>query len=169
MGEADADVSYNAAWMGLCIFAEVSFGIIVSCMLSLPKFVESKANTLINTSSRCLIGFTYLCSRSRSQKRRLFEQRNRASSLPSAGLSSLVLFSARFSENPYGCSYLERYDIWVIWVSSRNELMFNHTVCASSNVILHFGPQVSTHKFRPTNFDPQVSTLYCLHCMVRSL
>ena len=80
MGEDGADVSYNAVWMGLCIFAEVSFGIIVSCRLSLPKVIESKADALINTSSRCLIALRYLCSGSQSQKKRLFEQRDMASS-----------------------------------------------------------------------------------------
>jgi hypothetical protein len=46
MDEANADVSYNTTWMGLCIFAEVGLGIVVSCMLSLPKFIETEAGAL---------------------------------------------------------------------------------------------------------------------------
>jgi hypothetical protein len=30
MGQTNADASYNIAWMGLCIIAEISLGIIVA-------------------------------------------------------------------------------------------------------------------------------------------
>ena len=42
LGGADADVSYNTAWQGLWAFAEITFGIIVTCTLLLPKFLEAK-------------------------------------------------------------------------------------------------------------------------------
>ena len=43
---ANADVSYNTAWQGLWVFAEISFGIIVTCTLLLPKFLEAKGPKL---------------------------------------------------------------------------------------------------------------------------
>jgi nicotinic acid phosphoribosyltransferase len=46
MGRTNADVSYNVAWMGLCIIAEISLGIIVACMLSMPKLVEARGDWL---------------------------------------------------------------------------------------------------------------------------
>lgn len=39
---ANEDVSYNAAWLCLWIFAETTLGIIVICMFSLPKFIEAE-------------------------------------------------------------------------------------------------------------------------------
>ena len=46
LGGANADVSYNTAWQGLWLFAEISFGIIVICTLLLPKFLEAKGAKL---------------------------------------------------------------------------------------------------------------------------
>ena len=46
LGGANADVSYNTAWQGLWAFAEISFGIIVTCTLLLPKFLEAKGAKL---------------------------------------------------------------------------------------------------------------------------
>ena len=46
LGGANADVSYNTAWQGLWLFAEISFGIIVTCTLLLPKFLEAKGAKL---------------------------------------------------------------------------------------------------------------------------
>ncbi|KAL8670532.1 MAG: hypothetical protein Q9168_004929 [Polycauliona sp. 1 TL-2023] len=43
IGGKDADVSYNSAFMGFWVFAEISLGIIVICTFSLPKLVESKS------------------------------------------------------------------------------------------------------------------------------
>ncbi|KAL8852327.1 MAG: hypothetical protein Q9221_002823 [Calogaya cf. arnoldii] len=43
IGQKDADVSYNSAFMGFWVFAEISLGIIVTCTFSLPKLVESKS------------------------------------------------------------------------------------------------------------------------------
>ena len=37
-----ADASWNFAWLGFWAFAEIGLGIIVICVLTLPKFVESK-------------------------------------------------------------------------------------------------------------------------------
>lgn len=42
MSGAKADISYNTAWMGLWVLAEISLGIIVSCTFSLPRFVEAE-------------------------------------------------------------------------------------------------------------------------------
>nr|AUW31341.1 putative ribosomal protein [Cladonia uncialis subsp. uncialis] len=46
VGGANADISYNTAWQGLWAFAEISFGIIVTCTLLLPKFLEAKGAKL---------------------------------------------------------------------------------------------------------------------------
>ncbi|KAF2804430.1 uncharacterized protein BDZ99DRAFT_481249 [Mytilinidion resinicola] len=42
MAGANADVSYNIAWLGLWVAAEVSFGLCVISLLSLPKLMEVK-------------------------------------------------------------------------------------------------------------------------------
>ena len=42
----NADVSYNIAWMGLWVFAEISFGITVTGTFLLPKFIEAKGTKL---------------------------------------------------------------------------------------------------------------------------
>jgi hypothetical protein len=47
MGQTNADASYNIAWLGLCIIADISLGIIVACMLSMPKLVETKGSLLL--------------------------------------------------------------------------------------------------------------------------
>jgi hypothetical protein len=39
MGQTNADASYNIAWMGL--------GIVVACMLSMPKLVDTKGSSLL--------------------------------------------------------------------------------------------------------------------------
>lgn len=46
IGQKNADVSYNTAGEGLWAFAEVSFGIIVTCTLSLPKFIEAEGTRI---------------------------------------------------------------------------------------------------------------------------
>lgn len=46
IGQKNADVSYNTAWEGLWALAEVSFGIIVTCTLSLPKFIEAEGTRI---------------------------------------------------------------------------------------------------------------------------
>ena len=46
-GRKNADVSYNAFWMCLWSYAEISLGIIVSCTLSLPKFIEAKGKKML--------------------------------------------------------------------------------------------------------------------------
>ena len=43
-----ADVTYNIAWMGLWVFAEISFGITVTGTFLLPKFVEARGAKLCN-------------------------------------------------------------------------------------------------------------------------
>ncbi|KAL8649407.1 MAG: hypothetical protein Q9226_005587 [Calogaya cf. arnoldii] len=49
IGQKDADVSYNSAFMGFWVFAEISLGIIVTCTFSLPKLVETMRLTLRKT------------------------------------------------------------------------------------------------------------------------
>lgn len=46
MGDENSDVSYNTAGEGLWALAEISFGIIVTCTLSLPKFIEAEGTRL---------------------------------------------------------------------------------------------------------------------------
>ncbi|KAL8744504.1 MAG: hypothetical protein Q9184_007991 [Pyrenodesmia sp. 2 TL-2023] len=41
---ANEDVSYNAAWLCLWLFVEVTLGIIVTCTFSLPKFIETEGH-----------------------------------------------------------------------------------------------------------------------------
>ena len=54
MGGKNADITYNAAWMGCWAFVEISLGIIVTCALSLPKLIEAKGKKLRNGFSRIL-------------------------------------------------------------------------------------------------------------------
>lgn len=46
IGQKNADVSYNTAGEGLWALAEISFGIIVTCTLSLPKFIEAEGTRI---------------------------------------------------------------------------------------------------------------------------
>ncbi|KAL8914310.1 MAG: hypothetical protein Q9171_001030 [Xanthocarpia ochracea] len=46
MGEEDADFTYNAAWQCFWVYAEISLGIIVTCTLTLPKFIEARGKRL---------------------------------------------------------------------------------------------------------------------------
>lgn len=43
-----ADVSYNILWEGLWATVEIGFGITVTCMFTLPKFVEAKGAGIQN-------------------------------------------------------------------------------------------------------------------------
>lgn len=47
MSGSNADVSYNTAWLGCWVYAEICLGIIVTCMISLPKFVEEKGGKVV--------------------------------------------------------------------------------------------------------------------------
>lgn len=62
IGEQNADVSYNTAWEGLWAFAEISFGIIVTCTLSLPKFIEAEGKRIRGAFSSLTKPFTSLTS-----------------------------------------------------------------------------------------------------------
>jgi hypothetical protein len=62
LGGENADVSYNTAWQGLWAFAEISLGIIVTCMFSLPKFIEAKGAKLRGVFSNLARPFTSLTS-----------------------------------------------------------------------------------------------------------
>ena len=42
MAGTNADATYNMAWLGLWVAAEVSLGICVISLLPLPKFIEAK-------------------------------------------------------------------------------------------------------------------------------
>lgn len=46
MTNKNADVSYNTAWGGIWVFVEISFGITVTGMLFLPKFIEAEGTKL---------------------------------------------------------------------------------------------------------------------------
>ena len=62
LGRENADVSYSTAWQGLWAFAEISFGIIVTCTFSLPKFIEAKGTKLRGIFSSLTRPFTSLTS-----------------------------------------------------------------------------------------------------------
>lgn len=46
LGDKDADISYNAAWMGCWAYVEIALGIIVTCTLSMPKLIEARGKKL---------------------------------------------------------------------------------------------------------------------------
>ena len=46
MSGASADRSYNAAWLSLWSYAELSLGILVTCTLSVPKFAEAEGERI---------------------------------------------------------------------------------------------------------------------------
>ena len=62
IGGQNADVSYNTAWEGLWAFAEISFGIIVTCTFTLPKFFEANGTKLRSVLSSIIRPFTSLTS-----------------------------------------------------------------------------------------------------------
>ena len=62
IGGENADVSYNTAWQGLWAFAEISFGIIVTCTFTLPKFFEANGTKLRGVLSSIIRPFTSLTS-----------------------------------------------------------------------------------------------------------
>lgn len=47
----NADVSYNILWEGLWATVEIGFGITVTCMFTLPKFVKAKGAEIQNFCS----------------------------------------------------------------------------------------------------------------------
>lgn len=61
-GGDNADLSYNITWAGLWAYAEISFGIIVTCTLSLPKFIEAKGVKFHDAFSSFTRPFTSLTS-----------------------------------------------------------------------------------------------------------
>lgn len=52
MAGDNADVSYNVAWLGNMVMAELTLGICVICFLSLPKFMEVKGKFWLSTLTR---------------------------------------------------------------------------------------------------------------------
>lgn len=58
----NADVTYNIPGEGLWIIAEVSFGLIVTCTFSLPKFIEAEGTKLRGVLSSLTRPFTTLTS-----------------------------------------------------------------------------------------------------------
>lgn len=58
----NADVSYNTAWQALWSYAEISLGMIVTCLLSLPKFIEVKGTKLRGFLSSLTRSFPSLTS-----------------------------------------------------------------------------------------------------------
>ena len=64
-----ADVTYNTAWAGFWLLAEISLATVVTCLLSLPKFIEVHGKfvtTTFSNLSRPLISFTRLVSSQRT-------------------------------------------------------------------------------------------------------
>ena len=60
-----ADVTYNTAWAGFWLLAEISLATVVTCLISLPKFVEVHGKwfkTTFSNLSRPLISLTWLGS-----------------------------------------------------------------------------------------------------------
>ena len=44
-----ADLTYNTAWAGFWLLAEISLATVVTCLLSLPNFIEVHGKSLIET------------------------------------------------------------------------------------------------------------------------
>lgn len=42
------DNSYNTLWEGLWVYAEISLGIILICLMTLPKFIQAKGDRIQN-------------------------------------------------------------------------------------------------------------------------
>ena len=51
MSGPNADVSYNTAWFGCWVYAEICLGITVTCLISLPKFIEAKGEKVVQVSA----------------------------------------------------------------------------------------------------------------------
>ena len=62
MGGDNADVSYNAAFMGCWAYVEISLGIIVICSIPLPKLYETKGKKVRNFLSDITRPFTSFSS-----------------------------------------------------------------------------------------------------------
>lgn len=62
IGGTNADVSYNVGWQALWALAEISFGLTVTGMFSLPKFLEAKGTMLRGFVSSLARPFTSLTS-----------------------------------------------------------------------------------------------------------
>lgn len=62
-GGENADVSYNAAWLGLWAVAEISFGITVTGTFLLPKFIEAEGTKLRSIFSSLTRSLPSLTSR----------------------------------------------------------------------------------------------------------
>ena len=56
--EANADFTYNFAWVGLWAFAENALGIIVICAFTLPKFIEARGKKVRSFLSSLIRPFT---------------------------------------------------------------------------------------------------------------
>ncbi|KAL8967871.1 MAG: hypothetical protein Q9183_002727, partial [Haloplaca sp. 2 TL-2023] len=46
MGGPTADLTYNAAWQGYWAYAKIASGLVVTCTLTLPKFIEARGKRL---------------------------------------------------------------------------------------------------------------------------
>ncbi|KAL8684505.1 MAG: hypothetical protein Q9224_006309, partial [Gallowayella concinna] len=65
MSGDNADVTYNTAWAGFWLLAEISLATVVTCLISLPKFLEVHGKwfkTTLSNLSRPLISLTRLGS-----------------------------------------------------------------------------------------------------------
>lgn len=76
IGAKNADITFNTAGEGLWVIAEISFGLIVTCTFSLPKFIEAEGTKLLGVVSSLtrpfasLTSVTFLGSLTRSRKDR---------------------------------------------------------------------------------------------------
>lgn len=60
IGAKNADMTFNTIGEGLWATAEISFGIIVTCTFSLPKFIEAEGTRLRGVVSSLTRPFTSL-------------------------------------------------------------------------------------------------------------
>lgn len=76
-----ADVTYNTAWAGFWLLAEISLATVVTCLISLPKFVEVHGKwfrtAFSNLSRPLIISLTRLGGSSSSSEPRSFSSSGR--------------------------------------------------------------------------------------------
>lgn len=58
MAGNNADASYNMAWLGLMVVAEISLGLCVISLLSLPKFMEAKGKSWLASIAKPFSSFS---------------------------------------------------------------------------------------------------------------
>lgn len=111
-----ADVTYNTAWAGFWLLAEISLATVVTCLISLPKFVEVHGKlfkTTVSNLTRPFISLTRLgSSERRSSRRSTIKDTTVSADLPFDGIvdrqngseAHLVydpIKSTRWNDSPY--------------------------------------------------------------------